>query len=233
MNSRRFTLIELLIVIAIVAILASMLLPALGKARSSARKTQCTGNLKMYASADLLYAGSFDDYMTPINYGGSDRSYWFNNEAWLTMLGQPPVWSGDRHDMPAGLLCPAKPVPLSNSKWTGNWYAKNHYYPGSDYWGSLYANFSTSKLTKLRNASCKINTMDSGNSEGVVRCDRSEFKLCFPWTEEGQWRAASYRHDAQDQSVVLGRACRNLLPAKLFGDGWGWNTFNLYWVMDK
>ena len=62
MNSRRFTLIELLIVIAIVAILASMLLPALGKARSSARKTQCTGNLKMYASADLLYAGSFDDY---------------------------------------------------------------------------------------------------------------------------------------------------------------------------
>ena len=81
MNSRRFTLIELLIVIAIVAILASMLLPALGKARSSARKTQCTGNLKMYASADLLYAGSFDDYMTPINYGGSDRSYWFSNEA--------------------------------------------------------------------------------------------------------------------------------------------------------
>ena len=230
---RIFTLIELLIVIAIIAILAGMLLPALGKARSSARKTQCTGNLKMYASADLLYAGSFDDYMTPINYGGSDRSYWFNNEAWLTMLGQPPVWSGDRHDMPAGLLCPAKPVPLSNSKWTGNWYAKNHYYPGSDYWGSLYANFSTSKLTKLRNASCKINTMDSGNSEGVVRCDRSEFKLCFPWTEEGQWRAASYRHDARINLSFWDGHAETFSPAKLFGDGWGWNTFNLYWVMDK
>ena len=149
------------------------------------------------------------------------------------MLGQPPVWSGDRHDMPAGLLCPAKPVPLSNSKWTGNWYAKNHYYPGSDYWGSLYVNFSTSKLTKLRSASCKINTMDSGNSEGVVRCDRSEFKLCFPWTEEGQWRAASYRHDARINLSFWDGHVETFSPAKLFGDGWGWNTFNLYWVMDK
>ncbi|MEI2999709.1 MAG: hypothetical protein V8T86_02215 [Victivallis sp.] len=174
----------------------------------------------MYASADLLYAGSFDDYMTPINYGGSDRSYWFNNEAWLTMLGQPPVWSGDRHDMPAGLLCPAKPVPLSNSKWTGNWYAKNRYYPGSDYWGSLYANFSTSKLTKLRNASCKINTMDSGNSKGVVRCDRSEFKLCSSGRKRGS--GAPLPTGTMPGSICRsGTGVQTFSPAKLFGDGWG------------
>jgi prepilin-type N-terminal cleavage/methylation domain-containing protein/prepilin-type processing-associated H-X9-DG protein len=127
-----FTLVELLVVIGIVALLISMLLPALNKARQASQTVQCASNMRQIWLATTMYMSANDAalptcvrayhnlYLLP---GGPDGTYDDRpQDFWPAVLRDNKYLVKN----PAGLVCS---VSRDVKSTLGDWDAANKFWP--------------------------------------------------------------------------------------------------------
>lgn len=95
-QTSNFTLIELMIVVAIIAILSSLLLPSLQKSKELAREIVCKNNLKQLSSVSSLYSSDNNSYLpnASMSYGNQwpakmldylGGGYWNYDTGWVSV----------------------------------------------------------------------------------------------------------------------------------------------------
>lgn len=195
-----FTLIEMLVVIAIIGIIASMLMPSLQNAMEAGRQISCVNNLRQTGMGMAYYANDHANYLVPCTQTeGTGFKIW--TQALAKISGSS---NEDSLYVPLDLfVCPSQDL-VATSK---NWYVYRPHYGVNTY---LYPSAGSSpsgclKLTKYKSPSKKIWLSDCQESLGNGTYDEDQGYF--------RWYSKSIGYCNSGWGDVVGRhnRCANIL----------------------
>jgi len=192
-----FTLVELLVVIAVIAILASLLLPSLGLAREKAKGMKCLSNEKQIVMGVFSYAGDNADFYPVAGYD-SDMTNWWNSSTgspWSLVLVDG-FYLGKKlsTDLPVRghiLFCDADKTDYSG----GSWQLKRSYGIGmSCVWSN--SSFTPVKLQAVGSPSKYVSFGDKTGAYMFLRGGSARGYYMVASGTYGDSTACSYSHPA-------------------------------------
>jgi prepilin-type N-terminal cleavage/methylation domain-containing protein/prepilin-type processing-associated H-X9-DG protein len=159
-----FSLAELLVVIALLAVLAALLFPALASARERACETTCLSNLRQIARAQLLYIGDWDGQFPHWFIAAPTRPAPFGNFAFWTEYFQPYLRSQAILQEPRDYWTWTLPEAAKLSEYAlGTWGRSGHGTQASPYWQWPGPPLSLASVVRPADT---INVMDGWTTAG-------------------------------------------------------------------